>query len=82
MNYYHFPQDSGQGTSNSVLSSYVWLAIEQLVFVSLIISNMVFLCLRSQVRHKLQLDLLDEKKQLPNVDTIVAISEVVQAFNA
>lgn len=76
MTYYHYPLVDGQSSSNSVLSSYVWLAIEQLVFTSLIVSNMVFLCIRSFVRHKLQLDLIDEKRQLPNVDTLIAISEV------
>jgi len=34
------------------------------------------------VRHKLQLDAIDEKKQLPGVDTIIAISEVANAFHA
>lgn len=48
----------------------------------MLISNIVFIAIRSCVRHKLQLDLIDEKKQLPNVDTIIAISEVANAFNA
>lgn len=83
MTYYHFPlEDATQDEIVSIVSSYTWLAIEQLVFTSLLISNMVFLCLRSQVRHKLKLDLLDQKKRLPNIDTIIAIQEVVQAFNA
>lgn len=43
---------------------------------------MVFIAVRSCVRHKLQLDLIDEKRQLPNVDTIIAASEVANAFNA
>jgi hypothetical protein len=63
-------------------SAYLWLVIEQLVFMSTLISNVVFLLIRSQVRHKLQLDAIDEKKQLPNVDTIIAISEVANAFHA
>lgn len=63
-------------------SSYLWLIIEQLVFISTLVSNMVFIAIRTCVRHKLQLDLIDEKRQLPNVDTIIAASEVANAFNA
>ncbi len=63
-------------------SAFLWLEVEQLVFMSTLFSNVVFLLIRSQVRHKLQLDAIDEKKQLPNVDTIIAISEVANAFHA
>lgn len=63
-------------------SSYLWLIIEQLVFISTLVSNMLFIGIRSCVRHKLQLDIIDEKRQLPNVDTIIAVSEVANAFNA
>jgi hypothetical protein len=63
-------------------SAFIWLEIEQLVFMSTLFSNVIFLLIRSQVRHKLQLDAIDEKKQLPNVDTIIAISEVANAFHA
>jgi hypothetical protein len=71
------PDDSTQ-----IRSAFLWLEIEQLVFMSTLFSNVVFLLIRSQVRHKLQLDAIDEKKQLPNVDTIIAISEVANAFHA
>ena len=63
-------------------AAYLWLVIEQLVFMSTLMSNIVFLLIRSHVRHKLQLDAIDEKNQLPNVDTIIAISEVANAFHA
>jgi hypothetical protein len=43
---------------------------------------MIFLCIRSQVRHKLYIDLVDEKKQLPNIDTLIATGELGKAFSA
>ena len=63
-------------------ASYIWLEIEQLVFLSVLASNVIFLVFRSCVRHKLRLDRIDEKRQLPNVDTIIALSEVANAFHA
>jgi hypothetical protein len=82
MIYYHYPLIPGEVDTLQMKSSYLWLIIEQLVFVSLIASNMSFLLIRSCVRHKLQLDKIDEKRQLPNIDTIIAASEVANAFNA
>jgi hypothetical protein len=49
---------------------------------STIFSNALFIALRTCFRHKIQLDEVPEKKQLPNMDTIVAIVEVSNAFNA
>lgn len=64
------------------LASFVWFVIEQLVFISLIVSNMLFLGIRSCFTHKLRLSAIDEKRQLPTVDTLIAISELANAFNA
>lgn len=52
------------------------------VFVGLLVSNATFLAIRACVKHKLQLDDIPERKKLPNVDTIMAIQEVANAFNA
>ncbi len=60
MTYFHF--HDGIAPQNSVITAFVWLAIEQLVFTSVLLSNMIFLGIRSQVRHKLYIDLVDEKK--------------------
>jgi hypothetical protein len=49
---------------------------------STLVSNVVFILIRSCIKHKLQLDAIDEKRQLPNVDTIIAVSEVANAFHA
>lgn len=82
MIYYHYPLAPGEVDTLQMKASYLWLIIEQLVFISLIASNMTFMAIRSCVRHKLQLDKIDERRQLPNIDTIIAASEVANAFNA
>jgi hypothetical protein len=38
-----------------------------------LMSNILFIALRTQIRHKIQLDRVPEKKQLPDIDTIIAI---------
>lgn len=53
-----------------------------MVFLATLISNGLFIVLRTCMRHKIQLDQIPERKQLPGVDTIIAIQEVVNAFNA
>lgn len=45
MTYFHF--HDGISVNNDVLTAFVWLAIEQLVFTSVLLSNMIFLCIRS-----------------------------------
>lgn len=60
----------------------VWLMIEYTAFLSIIISNVMFLFFRTVLHHKIQLDKVPERKQLPAVDTIVAIKEVSNSFNA
>jgi hypothetical protein len=82
MTYYHYPLQKGQVNTLSMQSSYLWLIIEQLVFISLLLSNMLYIGIRSCVRNKLVLDMIDVKRQLPNCDTVIATTEVVNAFNA
>lgn len=79
---YPIPEDYPKELSLQWESSYIWLEIEQLVFMSILVSNVVFILIRSCVKHKLQLDSIDEKRQLPNIDTIIAVSEVANAFHA
>lgn len=62
------------GEENIALAStYMWFQIEIGVFMSLIFSNAIFLALRTCARNKLRLDNIPERKQLPEVDTILAI---------
>ena len=82
MIYYHYPLEPPQQDTLQMKSSYLWLIIEQLVFIGTLMSNIFFIAIRSCVRHKLQLDKIDERRQLPNIDTIIAISEVANAWNA
>ncbi len=62
MNYYHYPLAADQTNTVSMQTSYLWLIIEQLVFIFMIISNMLYLGLRSCFRNKLQLDLTDARR--------------------
>lgn len=66
----------------SLAASYMWFQVELAVFGGLLLSNATFLAIRSCIRHKIQLDEIPERKKLPNVDTILAIQEVANAFNA
>lgn len=62
MTYYHYPLSPGEVNTLSMQSSYLWLIIEQLVFISLLLSNMTYTAIRSCVRNKLQLDMTDVKR--------------------
>ncbi len=82
MIFYPYPLSDKSLDNTQMKASYLWLIIEQLVFISTLVSNVVFIMIRSCIRNKLQLDMIDEKRQLPNVDTIISISEVANAWNA
>lgn len=49
---------------------------------SVVFSNIFFLAIRSFTRHKIQLDKVPQRLQLPGVDTIVAIKDVASDFNS
>lgn len=66
----------------SVAGVYLFFEVEWTVFLGTIVSNMIFLLFRTFIRHKIQLDRIPERKQLPNVDTIISIMEVSNAFGA
>ena len=53
---YPIPENYPADDSLQWEASYIWLEIEQLVFISILCSNVVFLLIRSCVKHKLQLD--------------------------
>jgi len=63
-------------------ATYLWFEVEWGIFVGTIVSNLLFLLIRSCTHHKLQLDSIPVKKQLPEVDTIIAIKDVADAFGA
>jgi hypothetical protein len=62
MTYYHYPLPAGETNDLSMQASYLWLVIEQLVFISLLMSNMLYIALRSCFRHKINLDQKDTKR--------------------
>lgn len=60
----------------------IWFEVEWAVFLGTLLSYILFIGLRTQIRHKIQLDRVIEEKQIPGVDTIIAIKEVADAFGA
>jgi len=60
----------------------IWFEVEWGVFIGTLVSYVLFIAMRTQVRHKIQLDRVPEEKQLPGIDTIIAINEVANAFAA
>jgi hypothetical protein len=70
-------------TENEVLTAvYVWLQIEWVAFVAIIVSNVCFLLLRSCFHHKIRVEDVPERMQLPGIDTIVAIQSIANQFNS
>lgn len=70
-------------TDNEVLTAvYVWLQIEWVTFVAIIVSNVCFLLLRSCFHHKIRVEDVPERMQLPGIDTIVAIQSIANQFNS
>lgn len=58
------------------------MEVEWAVFLGTLLSNVVFLAMRTCCTHKIQLDEIPERKQLPGIDTIIAVQEVASAFGA
>jgi hypothetical protein len=65
-----------------IAGTFLWFEVELLVFNGTLLSNMIFIFFRTLVRHKIVLDQVPEKKQLPNIDTILALKNVANVFNA
>jgi len=61
-------------------ATYVWFEIEWGIFLGTVISTTLFLVLRSSTHHKLQLDEIPVKKQLPDIDTVIAIKNLSDEF--
>lgn len=61
---------------------FLFLEVEWAVFIGTIFSNVLFLALRSCIHHKIQLDQIPVRRQLPTIDTIIATQEASNAFGA
>jgi hypothetical protein len=84
MTFFVFPLPAGISKEQSLQfeSAFIWLEIEQLVFLATLMSNVFFLLFRTCIRHKLNLSMIDERRQLPNIDTLMAVKDVANAFHA
>lgn len=79
---FYFTQIEQQDLLVQTATLITWFRIELITSVGIIVSNAVFLALRSCFKHKIQLDQhIDERKKLPQVDTILALHEIATAFH-
>lgn len=63
-NYYTPPPDKSPNLTTGAVVT--WFRVEMLTWFGIIISNMLFLFIRSQVKHKVDYSIyIDEKKKLP-----------------
>jgi len=77
-----FPASTTIFELNDLSGCYLWLEVEWLVFLGTLLSNALFIAVRSCVRHKITLVTVPERKKIPNIDTIMAIVDVTNTFNA
>ena len=77
-----FPASTTIFKFNDLSGCYLWLEVEWLVFLGTLLSNALFIAVRSCVRHKITLVTVPERKKIPNIDTIMAIVDVTNTFNA
>lgn len=60
----------------------LWIHIELIFNIGIVLSNVLFLFLRSVFKHKLSLDhLVDAKKRVPTIDTLLALQPLSDAWN-
>ena len=80
---YVFPETHAiKFAPQDVIGCFVWIELEWMIFLAVILSNIFFIFIRTMITHKIQLDQVPVRKQLPDVDTIVAIKEVADEFAA
>jgi hypothetical protein len=60
----------------------IWLEIEWVAFTATLFSNCIFLAMRTCNHHKVKVEEVPERMQLPGIDTIVAIETVSNTFNS
>ena len=75
-----FPQPFDWQADSKVSAVFLFFEMEWFVFLGSIFSNIVFIVLRTLCHSKIQLDNIPQRKQLPDIDTVLAISEVANAF--
>jgi len=51
---------------HNVTAMFIWFAVELMVFFSTLVSNIIFLAIRNCVRHKIEVNVVPERRQLPD----------------
>ena len=59
-----------------------WLHVEIIFNLGIVLSNVLFMIIRSCTKHKIYLEnSVDEKKKVPFIDTLAALKELTGAWN-
>ena len=64
-------------TTLNTVKGQIWLTVEFVTFISVLISNMIFMLLRSCREVQVKFDLIDKKKQLPSTDTLESVAILI-----
>lgn len=66
----------------SISALVCWFVTELVFYFGVIVSNMLFILIRTFLKNKIQLDSkIDEKEKLPQIDTISALNEIATAWH-
>ena len=58
----------------------IWLTVEFFTFMAVLMSNMVFMLIRSCREVQVKLDQRDKKKELPTTDTVESLQTLIQQY--
>ncbi len=58
---YHMPHFDANYDQISITATTIWLMLEEVFWVSVVFSNILFLAIRSCTRHKIQLDKVPQR---------------------
>ena len=77
------PNSANTGVFNTQTAAIItWGRIELYVWFGIVVSNIVFMFLRSLIRPALDPTVyIDDKKKIPQIDTIIALQEVASLFH-
>jgi hypothetical protein len=78
----YFPNHFSADVTAEMSATQVWLLVEWFFFTSTLFSNGLFLLLRSFFHHKVKVEPVPERMQLPHTDTIMTIQQIVNVFNS
>lgn len=60
----------------------IWLQVELITFCGVLVSNMIFMTIRSCRQVQTKIDMMDKRKQLPATDTLEAYMNLLQQYQS